>query len=245
MKEPEDSVGRKSENFQFRGTFEGKSGKKEELMENQRSGPRDSKRSEKLKSEEKLRNKSIENINEDDDYDDEDIEEEPINTNEDIEYLKRHENNNPISGAISKAIRNKNKNKNKIDIQQNINNSNENNNQYNQPNINYIKNDIMPISQSQFREIANNQTYTSIGEQNESPRFNVIYESQNHPIYNDENNIFHNFQNFQNADNIGHYYNEINSSLSAGPLIYSNMFNNENIYQKNQNFFGYENHGII
>ena len=242
-KGPEDSVSRKSGNFQFRGTFERKSGKKEELMENQSFGPRDSKRTEKLKSEEKLRNKSIENINENDDYDDEDIEDEPINSNEDIEYLERHKKINPISGAISKAIRSKNKNK--IDIQQNINNPNENKNQHNQPNINYIKNEIMPISQSQFGEIANNQTYPSVEVQNESPRFNVIYESQSQPIYNNENNIFQNFQNYQNADNIGPYYNEINSSLSSGPLIYDNMFNNGNIYQQNQNSFGYEIQGMI
>ena len=247
-KGPKDSVGKKSENFQFRGTFERKSGRNEDLMENQSYGPRDSKRSEQLKSEEKLRSKSPENLDQDEDEDDDNDdndnnseEEEPINSNEDMEYLKRHKDINPISGAISKAIiKNKNKIKNKNNNQKQINKQQEYNIQYNQPSINYIKNEIMPISQSQFGAIVHNQTFPPIEEQNESPRFNIIYDSQNQPIYNDENNIFQNYQNFQNSENIGTYYNGINSSLSAGPLLYDNMFNNGNIYQQNQNTFGYE-----
>ena len=98
----------------------------------------------------------------------------------------------------------------------------------------------MPMSQSKYEVILNNQTFPPIEEQNESPRFNIIYDSQSQPVYNDENNIFQNYQNFQNSENIGTFYNGINSSLSAGPLLYDNMFNNGNIYQQNQNTFGYE-----
>ena len=244
-KGPRDSVVKKNENYQIRGSFERKAGKKEELMENQSYGPRDSRRSEKLKSEEKLRNNSEENLNEDeeeeedddDEYDDE-IEEESMNSNEDIEYLKNHKKTISISGEKSKDIRNKNK----IGIQQNISNQTDYNIQFNQPNINYINNEIMPIIQKQFGEIPHNQTFPSVEELKKSPRFNIIYESQSQPIYNDENNIFQNFQSFQNSENVGSYYNEINSSLSGGPLLYENMdmFNNGNIYQQNQNTFGYE-----
>ena len=152
-------------------------------------GPRDSKR--KTKKYENETNEEEENDNnnnnelQEEQNEEEEEEEEPINSNEDINYLRKHNLIiNPIAGAISNAIINDNNYNSEINI--NINNQNNIKSQNNKKKYNFVKKEIIPIPQ--LVQVKESRVYTSPEQQKESPKFNVI--ESNQQIYNNENNIF-------------------------------------------------------
>ena len=219
---PSDSKGRINGNFQFRGTFKGKSeNKNKEIMKRMKIrgiGPRDSKRKGKSNTnepdeeEENNSNNELQNQNE----------EEPINSNEDINYLRKHNMlPNPIAGAISHAILNNNN----YNSQKNINIKN---NQYNQKQYNLITKEIIPNTPlNPINQYNQYNVYVTPQQQMESPKFNEIIESQNQPIYNGE---YNNFQNnlYKNETNVRNIIYDNNIQVLQKSPYNDSQFNQKN-----------------
>ena len=218
---PSDSKGKKIRNFEFRGTFKGESKtKNKEIMQKMKikgNGPRDSKR------------KGKSNLNEPDEEEEENNnnelqtqnEEEPINSNEDINYLRKHNMlPNPIAGAISNAILNNNNYNSQI----NINNQN---NQYNQKQYNLITKEI--IQKTPINPINQYNLYVSPQQQMESPKFNEIIESQNQQIYNGK---YNNFQNnlYENETNVRNIVYDNNIQVLHKSSYNDSQFNTKNSF---------------
>lgn len=211
---PKDSSGKKNININFRGTFEGKKETNEELMQKERIkeySPRDIESKVEDNNKKPKNKKTKKNKNK--------IGEEYIILKGNINYANVQENHNynAISMPVSNTVLN-----NELYDESDIKNQNKFNSQSKLEN--YITNQIIPISN--FNEINQNNVYDSPEEQNESPRFNVIVETQNQPIYNEDNNI----QSILNAVNLGNYINQNNESVPNE--IYSNNITEQNQYEQ-------------
>lgn len=211
---PKDSSGKKNININFRGTFEGKKESNEELMEKDRIkeySPRDIESKVEDNNKKPKNKKTKKNKNK--------IGEEYIILKGDINYVNDQENHNynPISMKVSNTVLN-----NELYDESDIKNQNKFNSQSKLEN--YITNQIIPISN--FNEINQINVYDSPEEQNESPRFNEIVETQNQPIYNEDNNI----QSILHEVNLGNYINQNNESVPNE--IYSNNINDQNQYEQ-------------
>ena len=186
-KGPKDSSGKKNGNFNFRGTFEGKSENNNDIKINE-FGPGDSKRNTD-------KNESLHNINND----------EALNSNENIVDLKH--NINPITGAISNEILKNNNYDFQMDINGEINNKK---NKYS-----YAKTKVIPMIKT--NQINQNNGFYSNDEQKESPRFNEIDDTQNQQIFSGENNNPQNFQNIDyGTENQMQNYNYNMTSYMVG-----------------------------
>lgn len=211
---PKDSSGKKNININFRGTFEGKKETNEELMQKERIkeySPRDIESKVEDNNKKPKNKKTKKNKNK--------IGEEYIILKGDINYVNDQENHNynPISMKVSNTVLN-----NELYDESDIKNQNKFNSQSKLEN--YITNQIIPISN--FNEINQINVYDSPEEQNESPRFNEIVETQNQPIYNEDNNI----QSILHEVNLGNYINQNNESVPNE--IYSNNINGQNQYEQ-------------
>lgn len=211
---PKDSSGKKNININFRGTFEGKKESNEELMQKDRIkeySPRDIESKVEDNNKKPKNKKTKKNKNK--------IGEEYIILKGDINYVNDQENHNynPISMKVSNTVLN-----NELYDESDIKNQNKFNSQSKLEN--YITNQIIPISN--FNEINQINVYDSPEEQNESPRFNEIVETQNQPIYNEDNNI----QSILHEVNLGNYINQNNESVPNE--IYSNNINDQNQYEQ-------------
>ena len=211
---PKDSSGKKNININFRGTFEGKKETNEELMQKEKIkeySPRDIESKVEDNNKKPKNKKTKKNKNK--------IGDEYIILKGNINYANVQENHNynAISMPVSNTVLN-----NELYDESDIKNQNKFNSQSKLEN--YITNQIIPISN--FNEINQNNVYDSPEEQNESPRFNVIVETQNQPIYNEDNNI----QSILNAVNLGNYINQNNESVPNE--IYSNNITEQNQYEQ-------------
>lgn len=221
---PSDSSGKKKINNKE--NYKGKIEKNKELVQKMKikeMGPRDSKR--KVKPNIIEQNKEEKNVNNSGLEDQ--FEEEPINSNEDINYLKKHNIiPNPIPGAISKSVLRNNVYNSEIFI----NNQNSMNNRYTQNQYNLIKKEIIPLSE--FDQFEQNNIYYSPQPQRISLKYNEILNSPMQQIYSEDNNNFDN-----------HIYVNDNRGITTDNIIYDNnielqrkSYNNDNLHNKKTSF---------